>query len=143
MEKCYIYIYIYILYIYIYIYIPFLTNSAAQYNIQPSSCHRKNKILIWYRRSHPEVFRKKSVLKNFAKFSGKHLCQSLFFNEVAGLRPAILLKNRLWHRCFPVNFAKFLKTPFFMETSGGLLLVICRNEFRTLSNIYEGVVWWK
>ena len=26
------------------------------------------------------------VLKNFAKFAGKHLCQSLFFNKVAGLR---------------------------------------------------------
>ena len=28
----------------------------------------------------------KSVLKNFAKFAEKHLCQSLFFNKVAGLR---------------------------------------------------------
>ena len=45
----------------------------------------------------------KGVLRNFAKFTGKHLCQSLCFNKVAGLR----------HRCFPVNFAKFLRTPFF------------------------------
>ena len=37
--------------------------------------------------SRPEVFCKKSVLRNFAKFSGKHLCQSLFFNKVAGLKP--------------------------------------------------------
>ena len=29
---------------------------------------------------------KKSVLKNFAKFTGKHLCQSLLFNKGAGLR---------------------------------------------------------
>ena len=29
---------------------------------------------------------KKSVLRNFAKFTGKHLCQSRFFNKVAGLR---------------------------------------------------------
>ena len=28
---------------------------------------------------------KKGVLKNFTKFTGKHLCQSLFFNKVAGL----------------------------------------------------------
>ena len=28
------------------------------------------------------------------------------------VRPATLLKKRLWHRCFPVHFAKFLKTPF-------------------------------
>ena len=52
------------------------------------------------------------VLRNFKKFTGKHLCQSLFFNKVAGLRPATLLKKRLWHRCFPVNFVKFLRTPF-------------------------------
>ena len=26
------------------------------------------------------------ILKNFAKFTGKYLCQNLFFSEVAGLR---------------------------------------------------------
>ena len=26
-----------------------------------------------------------------------------------------LLKKRLWHSCFPVNFAKFLRTSFFKE----------------------------
>ena len=38
---------------------------------------------------------KKGVLRNFAKFTGKHLCQSLFFNKVAGLSlmPATLLKR--------------------------------------------------
>ena len=34
----------------------------------------------------PDVFCKKGVLRNFTKFTGKHLCQSLFFNSVAGLR---------------------------------------------------------
>ena len=29
---------------------------------------------------------KKGVLKNFPKFTGRHLCQSLFFNKVAGLK---------------------------------------------------------
>ena len=41
----------------------------------------------------PEVFCKKDVLKNFAKFTGKYLCQSLFFNKVTGLRPTTLLKR--------------------------------------------------
>ena len=36
--------------------------------------------------SHPEVFCKKRVLRNFAKFSGKHLWQSLFFE--VGLSPS-------------------------------------------------------
>ena len=35
------------------------------------------------RSSRPEVFCKQGVLRNFAKFTGKHLCQSLFFNKVA------------------------------------------------------------
>ena len=38
---------------------------------------------------------KKGVLRNFAKFTVKHLCQSLFFNKIAGLRSATLLKKRL------------------------------------------------
>ena len=62
------------------------------------------------------------VLRNFAKFIGKQLCQSLFINKVAGLRPATLLKKKLRHRCFPVNFAKFLGTTFLENTSGRLLL---------------------
>ena len=74
------------------------------------------------RKQPPEVFYKKCVLKNFTKFTGKHLCQSLFFNEVTVLRPATLSKIRLWHRCFPVNFVKFSRTPFLQNTSGRLLL---------------------
>ena len=31
---------------------------------------------------------RKGVLRNIAKFTGNHLCQSLFFNKVAGLSPA-------------------------------------------------------
>ena len=34
-----------------------------------------------------EVFCKKGVLRNFAKITGKNLCQSLFLIKVAGLRP--------------------------------------------------------
>ena len=65
---------------------------------------------------------KKDVLRNFTKFTRKHLCQSPFFNKVAGLRSATLLKKRLWHRYFLVNSAKFLRTPFLQNTSGRLIL---------------------
>ena len=47
------------------------------------------------RSSHRRCSVRKGVLKNFAKFTGKHLCQSLFFNKVADLRSATLLKKRL------------------------------------------------
>ena len=69
----------------------------------------------------PKKRHKKGVFKNFVKLTGKHPCQNLFLNKVAGVRAATLLKKRLWHKCFPVNFAKFLKTPFLKNTSGWLL----------------------
>ena len=60
--------------------------------------------------SRPEVFCKKGALKNFTKFARKHLCQSLCFNKVAGLAKIL------------VNFAKFLRKPFFIEHLRLLLL---------------------
>ena len=61
---------------------------------------------------------KKSVFRNFTKFTGKHLCQSLFFNKVAGLRPA----NSCEFSEISVNFAKFLRIPFLQNSSGRVLL---------------------
>ena len=60
-----------------------------------------------FRRSHQRCSIIKDVLRNFAKFTGKHLCQNLFLNKVAGLRSANLLRKRLWHMCFPVNLQNF------------------------------------
>ena len=45
-----------------------------------------------------------------------------FFNKVAALRSATLLKKRLCHWCFPVNFAEFRRKPFFTEQLRWLLL---------------------
>ena len=69
------------------------------------------------------MFCTKGVLRNFAKFTGKHLCQSFFFNKVADLRPATLLKKRLWHRCFSCGFCKIFKN-LFTEHLQWLLLTI-------------------
>ena len=91
-------------------------------------------------RCRPEVFWKKDVFRNFAKFTWKHLYQSLFFNKVTGLRPATLLKKRLWYRCFSVNFAKVLRTTFLQNTSGRLLLAFQWNSNITRNFItYETV----
>ena len=95
---------------------------------------------FWYnhqftdRSSHQRCSVKKGVLRNFAKFTGRHLCQSLFFIKVAGLRPATLLKKRLWRRNFPVSFAKFLRTPLFIEHLLGFLLK---------QNDWSGDLFWK
>ena len=64
------------------------------------------------RSNHPTVFCKKGVLRNFAKSKRKHLRHSLYFNKIADLMIATSLKNRVWYRRFPVNFAKFLRTSF-------------------------------
>ena len=76
------------------------------------------------RSSHPELFCRKGVLRNFAKFTGKHLCQSLFFNKVAGLRPkaCMFIKKRLWHGYFHASFVEFLRIPSLIEQRWWLLL---------------------
>ena len=43
------------------------------------------------------------------------------------LMPATVLKKRLWHVGFPVNFVKFIRTPFFIEHLWWLLQSICHN----------------
>ena len=45
-----------------------------------------------------------------------------FLKKITSLRPATLSKKRLWHRCFPVNFVKFLRIPFYIEHLLWLLL---------------------
>ena len=60
------------------------------------------------RSSCPEVFYKKDVLRNFAKFTGKHLCQRLFLNKVAGLASGVFMRilrnfsENLFYRTAPV-----------------------------------------
>ena len=81
-------------------------------------------VLHSIKKQSPEVFYKKGVLRNFAKFTEKYLCQRLFFNKVADLKSTILLKKSLWHSCFPVNFANVLRIYFLQNTSERLFLSI-------------------
>ena len=53
--------------------------------------------LLMFKSSHTRVFCKKGAFENFKKFSGKHLCRSLFLNKVASPRPANLIKRKLQH----------------------------------------------
>ena len=69
-------------------------------------CTKISWLFCYYRSSRPEVFYKKGGLRNFTKFTRKHLCQS--------------------NRCFPVNCAKFLRTSFFTEHLWWLLLLLER-----------------
>ena len=57
---------------------------------------------------------KKGAPRNFAKFTGKHLCQSLFFNMVAGLGLQ-LIKTETLAQVFPCEFCEISKNTFFTE----------------------------
>ena len=90
-----------------------------------------------YRSSHQRCSIKKGVLRNFTKFKGKHLSQSLFFNKVAGLRPVLqniyLNPPKIRPYC-PILY--FLRTPFLQNTSGRVLLqlLLLIKIFGALSN---------
>ena len=53
----------------------------------------KRQVVAKFRSSRPGVFFKKVVLRNFAKFTGKYLCQSFFFNKVVGLGQRIVQRT--------------------------------------------------
>ena len=64
---------------------------------------------------HKQMFSmKKGALKNFTKFTGKHLCQGLFFNKFAGLRPETYKKETL-AQVFSCEFCGISKSTFFTE----------------------------
>ena len=78
---------------------------------------------------------KKGVLKNFAKFTGKHFCQTFFFNKVAGGPCNFIKKETLAQvfsyefceistqcMCFPVKFANFLEHLFNRTSPADILI---------------------
>ena len=56
-----------------------------------------------------------AILKNIAKFTGKHKRWSTFYKIVADVGIFYLKRSGLHRRCFPVNLVKFFRTVFFME----------------------------
>ena len=64
-----------------------------------------------------QIFFKIGVLKNFTKFSGKHLCWSLFLIKLQAFRRATLLKRDFQHRCFSCEVWEYFKNAFFYISS--------------------------
>ena len=52
------------------------------------------------------------------------------------------VKKRLWHKHFPVNLVKFLRTPFLQNTSGRLLLLLAFQK-QPPEVLYEKRCSWK
>ena len=81
------------------------------------------------------------VLKNIHKDHMKNLSHSLFFIKLQLQTEAWnFIKKKLWHRCFPVNFAKFLRTSsFFTEHLQAIVsvryILKCLNELSWASSI--------
>ena len=72
-------------------------------------CIVENVYQFFYNAQYKVTVSNSQVKKTFGithKQSFRGFCEN-------GLRPVTLLKKSLWHMCFPVNFAKFLKTAFF------------------------------
>ena len=63
----------------------------------------------------PEVFCKKGVRKNFAKFTGKHLSRSLFFNKELQARGVQLYLKMTLQHVFSFEFSEVFKITFFTE----------------------------
>ena len=75
------------------------------------------------RSSHRRFYKRKGVLRNFSKFTGKHLCQSSFLIKL-DFNLQLYFTKRFWHKCFSVNFPKFLRKHFLQNNSGRQLLQI-------------------
>ena len=88
--------------------------------MEPSFCldqqveHQSMLDRLFYRSSYQSCPTKKGVLRNFTKFTGKHMCQSLF-NKVAGFMPSTLLKKETLAQVFSSEFCKISKNTFFTE----------------------------
>ena len=73
-----------------------------------------NSTIFFLRSSRSQLFFKIAVLKNFTKFTGEHLCWSLFLIK----RPATLLKRESSIGIF-LKYCKFFKDSSFYRTPGG------------------------
>ena len=80
----------------------------------------------------PEVLFEKSVLKHFTKFTGKHLCQSLFFNKV-------FLINLIKKEAYGTDVCEISKNTFFTEHLASVTsdLGNVSQKFSRLSEVHQ------
>ena len=92
-------------------------------------CHKKLNLRFYFvkKQSPGGVLINKTFWKFLKIYRKTHVPESLFSHS---LRPATLLKERLWHRCFLVNFEKILRTPFLTGHLRWLLLFVLNTPLR-------------
>ena len=97
----------------------FLVNYVYFSNIRcllVTDSYLKNTETLWSpntRSSRPEVFCEKDVFKKFAKFTGKYLCQNLFFITLQ----ASVLKKETLAQVFSCEFCEIFKNIIFYRTT--------------------------
>ena len=86
-----------------------------------------------FRSSHSQMFFKIDVLKNFANFTGKHLCWSLFSIQLQALRSAPLLKrdfnmldSNVMTYMFSCEICEIFKITFFYRTPPVAASIYCK-----------------
>ena len=88
-----------------------LKNYNPFQNFHTKSDLVETQVAINFRSSHQRCSLRKGFLE-ISKNLQENTCARVSFSIKKE-------KKRPWHRCFPVNFAKFLGTPFLENTSGG------------------------
>ena len=73
-----------------------------------------SEVIVFLQKEPPEVLCKKGYFRNFAKFTGKHLCQSHFFNKVAG-QACNFIKKEALVQVFSCEFCEISTNTFFTE----------------------------
>ena len=74
----------------------------------------------------------KKVFLEIWQNSQENTCDRVSFFIKLQARPVTLLKKRLCHKCFPVNFVKFLRTPFSVYTLFKSKFVSIPMKYRSL-----------
>ena len=121
---------------------PFLQNTSGQLLLTRQSilwsCSHWKKSSDCFQKQPPDVFYENRCSKKFHKIYSKHLCQSLFLIKFQVW--SNFIKKRLWHKCFPVNFAKSLRTSFWQNTSGRLILwFMAFSDWELLSQRFKNI----
>ena len=116
-------------------------SSCYQLTNETVNCEIANKTLQWLqneRSSHWRCSIKKVVLKNFAIFTGKHLCWSFFLINC--------IKKRFQYKYFPGSIVKLLRTLlwrasandcFYRSEEGREGRLFYKNEKKSLTGILK------
>ena len=95
-------------------------------------------ILSWFATSVVLLYHKEEIAIIFSKFTGKHLCQSLFFNKFAG-QACNFIKKQTLAQVFSCEFCKIFKNTNFYRTP---LVGASKNSFIISYSCWTNIQFW-